>query len=377
MPGPFRAAVVGLGRIAQRKHLPNLLASPAFSVVGLSDLSDRVLEGVGRSAVVPRAGLDPDFRRLFELGPDVVFVLNHDHYPVARAALEAGIAVFVEKPLAWTSAQARDLVSLAERKGVWLGTGYMRRHDPHARWIAEFVRAKGPPLLVGCRNQAGGIRTWIDPLFETIEPADGEREKTKRERDEAWKAAVSSAMGPGEGEAAFEDILFYRLLAEFLSHDLDLLRFWLGGGVRVERAQFFGADRPDLGRRAYIIRLDLRYGDVPVTIEAVPLFDAPWLWKESFEVVYPRDFVSIAFGNPFLAGTGTRLVHEEGRSNRPASTRLSLGIKDPFALELEWIAAELGKKPPDLGPAREAAETVALVERLFRRRSGGSARDEP
>jgi predicted dehydrogenase len=157
-------------------------------------------------------------------------------------------------------------------------------------------------------------------------------------------------------------------LIEFLSHDLDLLRFWLEGDILIENVRFSSSDPPGLGRRAYRIHLALRYGPVPVEIDAVPLFDAPWLWKESFEIVYPRDLVSIAFGNPFSREADTGLVRERKRAGRSDATRIFLGSRDATALELEWVAAELRSRPPDLGPAREAAEVVELVERCFRHR---------
>jgi predicted dehydrogenase len=66
----------------------------------------------------------------------VVASPNHTHVPVARAALETGLAVVVDKPLAATAAEARALVTLAAGRGLML-TSFQNR-----RWDADFRTAR-------------------------------------------------------------------------------------------------------------------------------------------------------------------------------------------------------------------------------------------
>ncbi|MBV9772367.1 MAG: Gfo/Idh/MocA family oxidoreductase, partial [Gemmatimonadetes bacterium] len=54
---------------------------------------------------------------------------NRTHVPLARAALEAGLAVVVDKPLAATAAEGRALVDEAERRGLLLSVFQNRRWD--------------------------------------------------------------------------------------------------------------------------------------------------------------------------------------------------------------------------------------------------------
>ncbi|MGW5877685.1 Gfo/Idh/MocA family oxidoreductase [Nocardiopsis terrae] len=63
----------------------------------------------------------------------VVSTPNDTHAPLARAAMEAGMAVVVDKPFALTSAQARELTELAGELGQVL-TVYQNR-----RWDADFL----------------------------------------------------------------------------------------------------------------------------------------------------------------------------------------------------------------------------------------------
>jgi predicted dehydrogenase len=71
--------------------------------------------------------------RASELDLVVVASPNRTHVPLALAALERGLAVVVDKPLAPTAAQGRELVEAARRRGVML-TVYQNR-----RWDGDFL----------------------------------------------------------------------------------------------------------------------------------------------------------------------------------------------------------------------------------------------
>ena len=61
------------------------------------------------------------------------------HYAVARAAVEAGKDVFVEKPLALTADEGRALVDYAQRQGRVLMVGHLLRFHPAVRKIGELI----------------------------------------------------------------------------------------------------------------------------------------------------------------------------------------------------------------------------------------------
>lgn len=61
--------------------------------------------------------------------PDGIEVLtvatpNNTHYPISKAALEAGLHVICEKPLTFTTAEAEELQSIAQAKGLVVGVTY-------------------------------------------------------------------------------------------------------------------------------------------------------------------------------------------------------------------------------------------------------------
>jgi len=63
------------------------------------------------------------------------------HHPIAKAALEAGKHVFVEKPMTADAAQARELVELAAARGLTLMVGHTFVFSPPVRKVKEIVEA--------------------------------------------------------------------------------------------------------------------------------------------------------------------------------------------------------------------------------------------
>ena len=82
------------------------------------------------------AAIDPDEHDLI-----VVATPNDAHAALGRAAIEAGIAVVVDKPLAPTAALARELVELAERRGVALTVFMNRRWDSDQLTVERLIEA--------------------------------------------------------------------------------------------------------------------------------------------------------------------------------------------------------------------------------------------
>jgi predicted dehydrogenase len=76
-----------------------------------------------------------------ELDAIVVATPVRFHYEMAKAALEVGKHVFVEKPIARTEAEAEELVSLANRQGLVLMVGHTFLFSPAVRRMKEIIDA--------------------------------------------------------------------------------------------------------------------------------------------------------------------------------------------------------------------------------------------
>jgi predicted dehydrogenase/threonine dehydrogenase-like Zn-dependent dehydrogenase len=154
--GTFGVGVVGYGGYFRSMLLPLLKAHPGFSLAA----------ACARSGLTVRAAVEndafgkgmTDYRELVaDPSVDVVYVATrHDlHYAVARAAVEAGKAVFVEKPMTMTVADARELVELVARRGTLLTVGFNRRFSPHVARLGELLRPIAAPKTLAYRVNAG------------------------------------------------------------------------------------------------------------------------------------------------------------------------------------------------------------------------------
>jgi predicted dehydrogenase len=90
------------------------------------------------------------------------------HYPLARAALEAGKHVFVEKPPAMRVAEMEELVGLAEARGLVLMPGHLLLYHPAVQKLKALVDdgELGEVLVVyGNRQNLGKIRRDENALW--------------------------------------------------------------------------------------------------------------------------------------------------------------------------------------------------------------------
>lgn len=127
----INVGLIGYGFAGQVFHAPLLRTTPGLAIAAVSSRNpDKVRAGLGDVAVhaEPAALLaDPDVALVVLASPNVT------HYPLAKAALEAGKHVVVDKPFTDTAAQAAELVRLAEDQGLLLSVYHNRRWDSTTR----------------------------------------------------------------------------------------------------------------------------------------------------------------------------------------------------------------------------------------------------
>jgi predicted dehydrogenase len=137
--GPLNVAVVGYGYWG-----PNLVRNvTASSTMQLAALCER---DAGRAdafrARMPGVAIEPDFDELL-LDPslDAVIVATppNTHYALCKRALQAGKHVLVEKPMAKTSAQARELMQLADQRGLVLMPGHTFLYSPAVNKVRDLI----------------------------------------------------------------------------------------------------------------------------------------------------------------------------------------------------------------------------------------------
>lgn len=134
-------AVIGCGFIAETAHIPNLHTNPKSRLVALCDVNKERLNAIGAKFNVERLFVDfNDVVRNEEVDAILVCTPITSHAEIAKAAVDAGKHVFVEKPLAANYLQGKAVVEAAEKSGVKLMVGYQMRFLPNHRKVKGIMR---------------------------------------------------------------------------------------------------------------------------------------------------------------------------------------------------------------------------------------------
>jgi len=156
--GSLGVALVGAGNLARWAHLPNLKKIPGvelravYSARGASGKSYAIRFGAGYAC--------SEFEEVLkDPAIDIVLIVsrNQDHAKQALAALEAGKHVFVEKPMALTDEECRQLTAAVARTGKHLTVGFNRRFAPYYLEVKKALAKRSGPAVVQARVNSPGI----------------------------------------------------------------------------------------------------------------------------------------------------------------------------------------------------------------------------
>ena len=156
----LRIGVIGTGRRG-KDHLRRLAEMDNVEVTAICDILPDV---AAEAAKIGNSRAYLDYREMLEqekLDAVVVATPTPVHGDPTVLALEAGLAVMCEKPLAWTLKDALRIVDAADRTGQICETGYQWRHDPSIPEALERLGDSGIALVRG---------TWYHtvPLVDSI-----------------------------------------------------------------------------------------------------------------------------------------------------------------------------------------------------------------
>jgi predicted dehydrogenase/threonine dehydrogenase-like Zn-dependent dehydrogenase len=167
--GQVRCGVIGAGQFAKGVLLPALTAQPGVRLQAVCTASGFTSRHVGTTYGAEYCTSDPDEIIVDPNVDAVVIATRHDqHAGLTAAAIRAGKAVFVEKPLALDSAGLADVVEAVEKSAnPRLMVGFNRRFAPLTRRCREFFADVAEPLFISYRVNAGALPadSWVlDPV---------------------------------------------------------------------------------------------------------------------------------------------------------------------------------------------------------------------
>jgi predicted dehydrogenase/threonine dehydrogenase-like Zn-dependent dehydrogenase len=149
---------IGAGSFARGVLLP--LVKRAENVKLITVATATGLSAKSAGAQFGFAGVTTDYNEILadDMAHVVFIATRHDsHASLAAEALRRGKAVFVEKPLATTAEDLREVISAARETGGLLMVGFNRRFAPLAREIKAKFAARRAPMTIIYRVNAGQL----------------------------------------------------------------------------------------------------------------------------------------------------------------------------------------------------------------------------
>jgi len=337
---PVRLAVMGAGLIG-RRHIEHILAEPSAVLHSIIDPAPEARALAAERGWRWQAGFDGSDPE--KADGVIVATPNAMHVAHGLAAIEAGIPVLIEKPLADTLEGAERLVEAAEQAGVPLAVGHHRRHNP----IIMRARAKIAAGELGALVAVHGF-FWI------AKPDDYFNVSWRRE--------------PGAGPILIN-----------LIHEIDLIRHLCGEITEVwaiaanEQRGFAVEDSA-----AVMMRFAKGALGTFTLSDAIP---SPWSWEltSAENPAYP------ATGEAYLMIGGRdaslSLPRLEIWRHKPAKSwwqpmvgeRESLPPVDPLRAQIAQFCRVIRHGEPPLVPGREGLESLRVIEAIRKAAASGQS----
>ncbi|NNE69755.1 MAG: Gfo/Idh/MocA family oxidoreductase [Rhodothermales bacterium] len=174
MTETIRLAQVGIGYWG-KNLLRNFAAIDGVEIAMACDQRESILAGVANQFPgVQTTSIYEDLLGSPDVDAIVIATETPQHAPLAEQALRAGKHVFVEKPMAQTSDDARTLVQLAADRDLRLMVGHLLLYHPAFRFVEDLVRGGGLGdvyYLYSQRVNLGIVRKQ-ENAFESLAPHD-------------------------------------------------------------------------------------------------------------------------------------------------------------------------------------------------------------
>jgi UDP-N-acetylglucosamine 3-dehydrogenase len=318
---PLRAGVVGLGMMG-RNHVR--VWDEAVDGVELVGVADPDPEAVERATQGRRTrGFDDPARMFAEEQLDLVSIVAPTslHLPVTLAALEAGINVLVEKPIAATREEAMRMIDAAAAAGRMLTVGHIERFNPAIRELRRRLAA-----------------------------------------DELGRVFQVHATRLGPFPARIRDV---GVVVDLAPHDLDIMRYLVGS----EPVRIYA----EAERRIHTEHEDLFNGTMKFANGVIGVLDINWLTPTKRRILtvtgergmYVADYIAqdlVFYANPEAGATwvnqGVTSVAEG------EMTRRSINREEPLTVELrEFAAAVRDGGPPPVDP-HDAMVALLLARKM-------------
>ena len=162
-------ALIGLGGIAQKAYLPIIANHSKINPI-LCTRNSEVLNQLSSQYRIDRIYNNIDELIKTNIDAAMVHSSTDSHFPIISKLLNAGIPVFVDKPLSYSINESEELLNLASQKGILLYLGFNRRFAP---LIQSLANQPNPIHIIWQKNRVnlpGNPRVFIfDDFIHVID----------------------------------------------------------------------------------------------------------------------------------------------------------------------------------------------------------------
>ena len=149
-----KIGIIGCGKIAQVRHIPEYLDNPNAKLIGLYDLNQQRAKDLAEKYGCRSYESIEDMLADPEIDAVSVCAANHVHAEITIAALKAGKHVLCEKPMATKLKDCQMMVDTAEQMGKKLMIGQNQR----------FAKAHAEARKLIQRGDIGNVLTFRTTL---------------------------------------------------------------------------------------------------------------------------------------------------------------------------------------------------------------------
>jgi predicted dehydrogenase len=354
-----RVGVVGGGLVAQAMHLHYLAAQhDRFQLVGLAEPSRTVRETLGARYGIP--GLYADYRALLDAGDlDAIVVCSPagTHAAITLDALDAGIHVFVEKPMCITLADADAIIAARDRASRVVQVGTMKRFDPaYEQMLADLPSSAAELRYISVVVNDPEFEPYFAP-GEIIRADDISAEVVATGRL-AEAEQVEAAVGAGDPDTvrAFSESFLGSLL-----HDLNAVHGLLECMGEPLPGEVVSGDWWNEGRAVTgAVRLSNGTRWDSAWIQLLDTFE----YRETISVFFAESVRTLTFPSPWLKQHPTiyRRSAVEGRTNVVHSAS---SYEESFSRELAHFHACVRGGETCRTPPEQARLDIDVLTRMF------------
>lgn len=369
----LRTGLFGAGLVGQAAHAPTLWEErDRFEFLVVVDPSAVVRDAVAARYGVPNAVAT--LREAIDLGLDAIVIAVPDpaHRDAVLEALQAGLHVFCEKPLAVSVAEVDEILAARGDRVVQVGT--MKLHDPAVERMVERL-LDGPAELVHLTVEVNdpdqapfvdhlGLVTGSDVPRELI---DG----TRARGTEAIAGALGRAPSPVEARAA-------EAYLSALVHDVSLAHHLLAAKGVTASPPLADAAYFDSGRGVSLTwalpsaaRAHLTHLNLPGVAD----------YRERVTAYCTDAVLELTFPSPYLRHHPTRLVEKRSYA-RPsdtsgpalglATTEYRVSYEEAFRNELRAFHDSITRGAPVRASAEAARDDVRVLLSALRLAAGAA-----